>query len=104
LATSLLELIELVGEQGGGDRRPARLAAQPGLGEPLGLLIGDLARHRRLVGVDQHVDQGRARVVQGRAQRRLDLVGLLDPDAEPAAGGGEGAKFIGWEKRTPNSG
>ncbi len=43
------------------DRRLARLAVQERLGELLGLLVLDLAWQRRLVRVDVHVDQRRAR-------------------------------------------
>ena len=43
------ELLDLVAEQGGRDRRLVRLTLDERLGELLGLLVLDLARQRRLV-------------------------------------------------------
>src|SRR5438128_941322 len=48
---SVLELAELVAEQRRPDGRSPRLALEEGLGEALGLLVSDLGRHGRLVGV-----------------------------------------------------
>ena len=41
-----------------------------------------------LLGVDQDVDQGRAGGGEGPADGRLDLGGVLDPEAEGAVGAG----------------
>src|SRR5215475_2624161 len=59
LASLRLELLDLVAEQRGRDRRLAWLALQEGLGELLRLLVLDLPRQRRLVRVDVHVNDGR---------------------------------------------
>src|SRR2546429_8037182 len=48
---STLELVELVAEERRGDGRPSRLALQERRREAFRLLIPDLRRHGRLVGV-----------------------------------------------------
>ena len=83
---------------------PARLAAEERLDEPLGLLVLHLARHGRLVGVDGHVDQRRARVVQRLGDGGFEVSHLVDacPSAPHACA--QGAKSSRFSKRTPNSG
>src|SRR5215216_1647800 len=85
-ARSPAELVDLVLDQGLGGGQLVGLAAQERLGEALGLLELDLAGHRRLVGVDHTVDHGRTGMVEGGPDGGLQVAGLLDPDAESAAG------------------
>ena len=69
-----------------------RLAFEEGLGELLGLVVGDLAGQWGLVRVDVDVDDGRA--VEGECvlDRRFDLLGVVDLRAVAAAGGGPGCE------------
>src|SRR5215831_12753844 len=77
-----LELLDLVAEQRGRDRRLARLALQEGLSELLRLLVLDLARQRRLVRVDVHVHDGRAVVGQRLGDRGAGIAGPLHLGAQ----------------------
>src|SRR4051795_12839907 len=90
IGVSPLQLLDLVLEQGGGDRRLPRLAVQPGLGELLRLVVADLAGQRRLVRVDRHVDQRRPGMGEGLLQRARQITGLLDVYAEATAPAGPG--------------
>jgi hypothetical protein len=84
-SASPIHLLDAVLEQGGGDGGLAGLAPQPCLGELLGLVVADLVRQRRLVGVDRDVDQGRTGVGERFFERTGQVAGLLDVPAEAAA-------------------
>jgi hypothetical protein len=66
--------------------------------------IPDLGGQGRLVGVDDHVDQGRPLPGEGIGHRGLEVAGFLDADAEAATGIGPIGEPCGLWKGTPYSG
>src|SRR6185437_14550211 len=54
------QLANLVGDEGAHDLAAPGRALGQGFGEVLRLLVGDLRRHRWLVGIDHRLDQRRA--------------------------------------------
>ena len=71
----LLEHVHLVTRQGRGDCDPPGCPLQEGLGELLRLLVVDLGRQGRLVGVHDHVEQRRPVVCQPLLDSRLQVTG-----------------------------
>ena len=64
-------------------------------GEALGHLESDRGRHGEFLPVDHGIDQHRPVMSEGSRDARLDIGGVLEPDAADADGLGHGGEIQG---------